>query len=243
MRINVKKRGPVARNLIFFVSLSFIYLFVLESISAGRSALSLASLQLYCLKNIYLVGFTLLVSYFIYSVKKISEWMLLAYFVLISFYSFSFFFENFDKFVLIFSFIYLLFAGNFFIFWKLELQDAVYSPGYNTHQIGLINKQKLNVRLKSSDLEYSGFLTNIGDNSCFVYIHGSLIPHGKKILLFTEFNGREFCSEGEVVTTYDHGVGLKLKENFRLKYKRTWNEYYGIIKDRGIYPTITGINQ
>lgn len=241
MGIKIKKRGPVVRNLILFVILSIAYLFILEAINSGRTALSLKSFKLYNVENVPLLFFALVVSYFIYHVKKFSKWMLLGYFALISFYSFANFFDNFDKLILIYSFIYLLFSGYFYIFWKLELKDVVYSPGYGARQIGLLNKQKLNIKISHKGYESSGFLTNIGRNSCFLYLESK--PLLRKVLLSTEFDGREFCTQGEVVTSYEHGIGLKLDEDFRAKDKRAWHEYYDIITDRSIHPVITEVNK
>jgi len=243
VKINIRKRGPVVKNLIFFVILSFIYLFIVESINNGESALNISSLKDFCLSNIFTMCFSVIVIYFIYSLRKVSKWMLLIYFGFISFHSFAYFFENFDKLILIYSFIHLLFSGYFYIFWDLELKDVVYSPGYSFNQIGLLNKQNLNVKLSINELEYFGFLTNIGENSCFIYVEGLNNIEGTKVFVSLEFEGREFCSEGELVTTFFNGVGLKVDQSFRLQDKRTWSEYYGIIMDRSIYPLITGINK
>ena len=86
MGVIVKKRGPVVKNLIIFVALSVVYLFVVQSINAGKTALNYEAFKSYCFNNLYILCFALVAIYFIFKVKVLSKWILLVFFGIIRIY-------------------------------------------------------------------------------------------------------------------------------------------------------------
>jgi small nuclear ribonucleoprotein (snRNP)-like protein len=124
----------------------------------------------------------------------------------------------------------------FLIFWFLELRESSYWPNYSHNTIGKKSLYNLPVEIElSNQLNISGRLTNWDENSCFIALDSSIEARNESVSIKVEYENREFVNIGEIVSSYDSGIGVRLDSQQR-PLSFSWNDFYLVIKERGLAP-------
>lgn len=227
-------------NLIIFLLLSLFYLHVIHSLKVGVSAFDFVHFKQLIKSERLLVMFTFLTLLLVTKVYNVSKYFVMAQYAVILYYSISIYLDDFNKLILLLVFVYALFGGYFGLFWFLELGEAIYGPNYSHLTIGprQIYDIPVSLELNNQSEIFKGHLSNWDARTCFIVTEREDISTAKgKGTLWVHYEGNQFCSEVEVCTSYDKGLGLKFTPttNFASSDRiiHDWNELYRLLKDRG----------
>ena len=203
------------------------------SISKGVSAKSLEML-IDNVKNYKpLIALAFITMFNLFRVKKVSKILLFLFCIIITVMTFNIFLESYDKFILIYNFIYLLSSYYFYSLLTLEMKEAVYEPGYRSNQIGDRRSYNIKVTIEGKAFKtLEGKITNWNKGSCFIALDEKPQSISGKVNIVFEYENREFEQVGQVVTSYENGFGIKFIE-VENSAKHDWSSFYAIIHDRG----------
>lgn len=232
MSLAIVKRSPLLRNLIIFVCLVIVYVYISLSLYEQSSILD-KQFAISTLKaNIPLVILTLMTLLSVWLAKPVSK-ILLAVYLLSAFgVTFPLFVYSFEKDLLFLNFIFLISGFYFWIFWKLELSEASYNPRFELNQLNIQPDQRIPVKIHQGEKQYKAILTNWDGNSCFMILEQSWEELSGEISVELNYEGQVFQNHGKVVSTYGPGIGVKFipREN---SDSLNWQQFYDIISDRG----------
>jgi len=206
------------------------------SVGSGVSAFNLWSLYKFLLENKPLVILLCVTVALVYLGKRVSKLLYVLFVILLSYKNLSIYFLNFDKVVLLFSFLYLLFSIYFFVLWYQELEIVVYWPGYKENDVGVKSIHNVNVELTLVDEKrvVEGVLTNWGEFECFTLLNGGDAAPAGRVRVRVIFENKNFFQEGTIVTSYAGGVGIKFKDVKYGEYSgEGWLDFFTIISHRG----------
>lgn len=127
--------------------------------------------------------------------------------------------------------------------WEIEITKACFNPKFWKNDLEKAKRFKMqsDVRLVGGRSLSHAQITNLDEKSCFLLIEEmanfeELKLNEIKIELATELEGIHFESIGEVMSVYDHGVGVKfvnlLEKN---NTKAEWSELYKVCLERGLF--------
>lgn len=232
MSLTIVKRSPLLKNLSLFVSLVLIYIYISLSLFEQSSVLDREFALSVFWSNLPLLGLYMLTLGTIWFAKPISKLFLAVYLLSAFGITFPLFIYEFEKDLLFLNFIFLISGFYFWIFWKLELNEASYVPRFELNELNIQPDQRIPVKIKQVQKQYKAILTNWDSNSCFVILEQSWEEISGSLTVELNFEGQVFENEGKVVSSYGPGVGIKFtpREN---SGSLNWNHFYDIINDRG----------
>ena len=236
MRIKLYRRSSVVKNIILFLIFSLVYLHVIISLDSGVSALNLeVFLKLIWTKK-HLLIFNILALVTVINARSISKVMFSIFIGIMLYEGLMVFFNNLDKLILVMNASYLIISYFFYLFWHLELKEAIYRPGFTKSMIGSKSVYDINVDVEAEFKDpVSGYLTNWNDNSCFLILTNNYendLRNTVKVTLYFESN--VFVQWGEIITSYGDGIGIKFFMNEQNEDKSLdWGDLYQIVTDRG----------
>ena len=236
--MKIYKRSIIIRNLIIHGVLSILYLHTIESISNGRTAVDIKYLNESLLSHPYLILFLLLTIFLINRVSRHSPKFFIIFCLFVFISSIEIFFATFNKFILSLNFVYIATSFISYILLKSELKESIYIPGFHKNEISKLSEYNLDVEIEdSSGNHFSGYLTNWGQNGCFLVLNKFRQLKGFVNLSFS-FGEKEFNCVGRIMTMYGSGFGISIINEKRKKdlLNLGWSEYYDIINQRGYVP-------
>ncbi len=205
----------------------------MESLEEGISALDIQGFLRFLNQNTLLLsvaGVSFISILFLNSFGPI----FFLVFCLVSLYKSSvYFLIDFDKLILILSFLYVILCYNFYQFLRLELKEPFYNPNFPLNIIPSYKNKLLPIKIKKNGIEYDAHLTNWGLNGFFCKLIGEGTPKGI-IEIEALINGHSFFAEGLIVTRVNGGVGIRIKKS--LIPEMGWVDFYGIISELGFRP-------
>lgn len=244
MSVKVLKRSRLTKNLLLYLPLCIFFIHIVESLSQGKSALSLA--EIFSLVDTHrpLLIFLPFVFTSIFYVKKLSRVLLLLFLGGVFVQSISPFFKEYDKIILLLNFFFIVVSYHFYLFWDLELKDALYRPGFTKNDLVECYPYDLDVTVKTeSGKPLKGQLTNWNPGSCFVALdvdnkNSFFFKRPQRVILELTIEGKKFESSGEILTAYYNGLGIKLDKRDKKSYLPSWEDFYAIIDQRGLKPLL-----
>lgn len=222
-------------SVLLFTILSYILMYIVNSIALGESALSVFSLKTFAENHLYLLGFLTITSIFIWKIQRQSHLFYLAFHSILLFQFVMSFINSQNKIILIIIFLFMIHVYLFFLTLNAEINSASNNPLYLSNQANLNFIKKMNVTIYSVDGVYEGFLTNWNDHSCFIHLPSleGEFPSGK-VKLITKHFGKEFTGEGSISSKYTEGIGIRFIETPEEVYN--WKLLTGILNKKGILP-------
>lgn len=172
------------------------------------------------------------------TLKRFSEWVLLACLIVIVGKSFILLSGSFNKLTLVLNFIYLLFAFYYFVSWELEVGLACFNPKFSRHDLEKESRFKITgkISLKEGDSESAVevHVTNIDEQSCFLLLpkDHSFDYSQAEYYLDAFYEGVHFKHKAELVSKYDRGIGLMFKKTPNTR--ASWFELYKVCLERGL---------
>lgn len=234
--MKVLKNSTLAKNIVSYILLQPLFLHIQISNKLGQSSLRLDTVLqiLWDYRLVFCIG--LLAIVLIVKGKELSKFATGVYLILTAIFGFIPFFSEFDKLILIGSFLNILFSFYLWLLWKLELKEACYHPGFNQNQIGRPNEYELPITLNRGGATYYGYLTNWDGHSAFFYLK-DYVPMKGSYDFEVNFADSIFKSQAEIVSKYGNGYGIKFHtDQSTSDFGNSWYDFYTMIKDRGYAP-------
>jgi hypothetical protein len=228
------KRPIVIKNILLFCLLSLFFLSVIESLEGGVSALDFKQFISRLRGDFLLVAGSMITFLSIYKGARFSPYLFLVFCSYIILRSFYVFFIDLDKVILFLIFFYSIVSYNFYLFLKMELREPFYNPSFPTNILPSFEYKKLPIVIKKDSKSYEAYLTNWGENGFFAQVSDAQKVRGSLDIEIT-IEGQTFFATGEVMTTNEAGVGVKVTKN--PVPDLGWSDYYGIINELGFRPS------
>ena len=231
------RKSATCNNIVIFLISSIFYWYIIHSIQKEQSAFNLSRISHFAMENLPIV---VLMTFTMLSIIRIKKWSIIPFVIYsgwISFECILIFMINFDKLILIFTFIYIICSFYFYLIWKMELNEVIYCPGYHLSNIGTKSEHhfETTVKFKNKELE-TGYLSNWGETCCFVVLNKKINFKNPSVLLEIAFEGKIFRQEGLIATGHGNGFGIKFVQKSHEDNGQNWASLYTIIKDRGYDP-------
>jgi hypothetical protein len=236
-QLKVKKKDVLVLNLIIFLGLSYIFLYLQYAYRHHLSPFSVAYLK----KSIELFWYALVpLITCAFLVWKHHRWSTSLYSfcaLLVSYKVVEGLFMEFNKIIVIALFCYAVisyFLGQLYAYYlSLASLNANYSPADLFDPL----LREMPCSIISNSTEVQGQLTNWDDEGCFIQLGQKWTP-AKKVKVIIQFKGRKFEQEGEVVAhTLDlMGIGLKFGKTPKALSAFNWDEFSELIDELGFKP-------
>ncbi|MCB9060604.1 MAG: hypothetical protein H6622_03675 [Halobacteriovoraceae bacterium] len=237
MRLELFHKSILMKNLIIYLLISPFFLHIISSIDSGYSAFDENHFKEFFFSYYWIFILSILTSRMVFLARSYSRIFIFFHSLAILGLSVSFFWGNFNKFILILIFLFTLFSFLFFLLWKLELNEPYLRPNFDIYQIGDKSLIKINCILKMKEVSYVGHLTNWDQLGCFMYIFNPITELYQTAILEVEFEGQIFSQNCTIVSKYENAVGLRfILQKTNSFFGHEWPDFYAIIAHRGYLP-------
>lgn len=122
--------------------------------------------------------------------------------------------------------------------WEIEVGFALYNPKYSKFDLQKESRFSISATIQSLKMpenSETALITNIDQHGCFLMLPKNTnlkLDTTQRFHLKATYEGVSFEQEAQLVTSYDHGIGLVFSEqpNTRL----SWSELYNVCLERGL---------
>lgn len=237
-QLKVRKKGIIVVNCIFYLMLSFFFVYLQYAYRSHVTPFSLLYLQ----KSLQIFWFIVLVLVFSAVLLWKHHKYCTVFFGLsasvVSYKILEGLFIEFNKMIVVAFFFYIVIT--YFLFQLLQeyLASARLNANYQHHDLYDPLLNALKCRVIGAGEEVSGVLTNWDDEGCFLKLDHLPSKNLKKVELIISFEGREFVEQGEVVarSTTLNGIGIKLRNSSKDLKIFNWNEFIELVNELGFDP-------
>ena len=237
-QLKVKKKDGLAINMVLFLGLTYIFLYLQYAYRHHLSPFSIAYLQ----KSIELFWYALIpLAITARLVWRHHHWSLPAYAFCISLVSYKVIeglFIEFNKIIVIALFCFLVIAYFLYQLFHYYLSLASLNANYSSFDLFKPLLKTIDCQISAEGTQYPGFLTNWDDEGCFIKLKQALPVSDDKVLITIHFKGRSFEQEGEVVAhSIDlTGIGIKFGKTPTGLNVFNWAEFDELIHELGFKP-------
>lgn len=243
MRVKIYYRSPVVWNLILYVFFSVVFLVLQEIYVNITSIMNRELLYSFFKDQAWYLGLCLVTSYSLISLNRFSRYWLIG--VVLSTFVLTAINLNaeFSKMILVILFFYLLIGYYLFQFYKMDMLEPFYNPGYSENRLfePMLNKINCSVFEKKSGRVAHGYLTNWSSEGCYVHLDEEQV-FSSQVQLTIEYEGVEFQNPAFIASkSKSHrGYGLKFlpEEKSEKSDIMGWWEFYEIIDQKGFSPEL-----
>lgn len=238
--MHIHSRPVVIFQLIFLCLLSPYYLHLAESLVNGVSSLDVVIFKNFILNRPLIM--LLMVSSVVaaWRMSKLATIMTTVLVICSLSVAMTMALQELNKIILLMSFVYAVTSYYLVMLYRVETGSAPYNPLYSQQTIGRLSEYDLPCFVYSGDHAYQGQLTNWDENGCFISLtpgEGGLADLREDIRIEVRLDGHIFEQIGEVVSTYERGVGIRFTSSAEERDTGyNWLEYFKIIDDRGYMP-------
>ena len=237
-QLKVKKKDVLVLNLIVFLGLSFIFLYLQYAYRNHLSPFSTAylrkSLELFWYVSIPLIACAFLV-------WRHHRWSIPVYSFCVGLVSYKVvegLFLEFNKIIVIALFCYVVISYFLYQLFSYYLDMASLNANYSPDDLFDPLLREIPCAVVADGTEYPGILTNWDDEGCFVKLTNSLptiLPNAKVLI---HFKGRKFEQEGELVAhSIDlKGIGIKFGKSPKGLNVFNWAEFNELVHELGYKP-------
>ena len=234
MRV-LRRERPIILVALFFL-MAPILIYEGDCISEATSVFNLVGLYTFFTENWYLFALGFLSFYSVFFLKIFAKIILPISLLVFSLELFWMYFQTDGKVLLFYSSIFLIFGILFYTLWLQAMEDALYVPNFRKNRLGDIGNAGLEIKLSSEWEEgLIGKLTSWSERSMFIALDGlerRVFP--SRIGFNIDFEGVSYQGEGTVITTFEDGLGIRIKEAEIKNRDFGWKDFYNIIEDRGL---------
>jgi hypothetical protein len=241
-QLKVKKKDIIVSNLIVFLFLSYLFLYLQYAFRHHLSPLSWA----YFKKSFELFWYIIIplitgISF----IWKHHRWAL-SFFVfcvgIVSYKVIEGLFIEFNKIIVVSLFFYIVISYFLYQLFKYYLNLANLNANYSPTDLfdPLLKKISCTltcvVNLQNENL--SGHLTNWDEEGCFIQMDSMPIELPSKVSIIIQFKGRRFEQEGEVVAQSMDSLGVGIKFGITPKGLNVfnWAEFIELVHELGFKP-------
>lgn len=236
-QLKVKKKDTIISNVVIFLALSFLFLFIQHAYRHHISPFSFVYLRK-GLELFWYVALTLILS-------SILIWRHHPYSIL--FYKISIFvvgfkvleglFIEFNKVIVIALFFYVTISYFLYQILSYYMSLASINANYDPNDLFGPLLKTIYCKVGNEEFELKGHLTNWDKEGCFIKLdEARKIPDKVDVTIF--FADRQFVQEGEVVSSSLDltGVGIKFQDTPKDLSVFNWSEFMEIVHELGFQP-------
>lgn len=232
-RTKYTKRSAVIINTLLFIVFSLFFLSVIESLEEGISALDVKGFLSFLDQNTFLLVVASCAFITVFFLSSFGPALFLLFCGVTLYKSALYFIIDFDKLILILSFLYIVICYNYYQFLKLELKEPFYNPNFPLNIIPAYKNTLIPVKISKNGIEYQAHLTNWAQNGFFCKLVDDGTPKGV-VEIEIVIGHHSFFAEGHVITRVPGGVGVRIGKS--LIPEMGWPDFYGIITELGYRP-------
>lgn len=209
-------RSGLLWNQIYFLIVSIVFLYAINTIGSSQSSFSFINLQSYLASNKLLISFAGVVGIFIFLSKKVSQALFFCYGLTCFSFAIYTLIYDFSKISAVLTSIFLVLFYYFYQLLSFELKKAYRNSLFKRNEVFDPLLKKIPVTLYGVDNnKLSGYLINWDEDSCYVKITtGELRSSTREYDVFTEFKGYKLEDVAVLATAnLEHKeIGLKFDE-------------------------------
>lgn len=230
-------------NVSLFVITSIFYVYSLIALSKGQSVLDVFTRPILDPIGLLIVviGVTTLLNVRLFN--RLSEKWLLFFICVSILRCFLLLTINFNKIILILSFVYIFFAFYFYIAWEVELKRSCYNPNFQKNDLTKHHRFPLEGILKIEDQSFACHVSNIDETSLFVIFKNEApnisknLPANSDVEVEIVIDHVRFKQRVSVIGQYDLGLGLSYAKNKEESDQKSYDfsRLYEILIDRGLF--------
>lgn len=239
-QLKVRKKGMIVLNCIFYLVLSFFFLYLQYAYRSHVTPFSVLYLQK-SIELFWYIVLPLIVSMgLLWKHHRYCSHAFVISTVLIGFKILEGLFIEFNKMIVLSLFFYVVISYFLYQLLNQYLSLAELNSNYSENDLfkPLLTEIHCSLQLNNGEHEYAGVLTNWDSEGCFVRLHEWPAEKMKKASLVIHFGGRDFVEHGEVVaqSTSLKGVGLKLKYSSKDLKVFNWVDFIELVEELGFDP-------
>ena len=243
MSVKIYYRSPVIWNLVLFVFFSFGFLVLQEIYVNITTILNKELLLEFIIYRSWYIGLCLITVFALIGLRNISKSLIIG--VILSTFVLTAFNLNqeFSKMILVILFFYLLIAYYLFQFFKMDLDEPFYNPGFDEKQLfePMLKRIECELTDNKSEASVKGYLTNWSEEGCFVYLEGPF-SLSSQLSIKIYFEGHEFIQPAYIASKRRGNAGYGLKFTLQSKKKNSdildWCDFFEIIEQMGYKPEL-----
>lgn len=237
-QLKVRKKDILVLNLIVFLFLSFVFLYLQYAYRHHLSPFSLVYLR----KSLELFWDAILplsiCSALVWKHHRFSAPFFTFCVSLVSFKVIEGLFIEFNKIIVVTLFFYLVIYYFLYQLYVYYLSMASLNANYVMSDLFSPLLKEVNCTLKWEQDELQGNLTNWDGEGCFVKLTSAVLNPGDKVHVRIDFKGRSFEQQGEVVAqSVDFtGIGIKFGKTPKGLNIFNWAEFNELVHELGYKP-------
>lgn len=235
-QLKVKKKDVLVLNMIIFLGLSFVFLYLQYAYSHHLSPFSMAYLK----KSFELFWYALIpliiCAGLVWKHNRLSVPLYAFCAALVSYKVIEGLFIEFNKIIVIALFFYVVISYFYYQMFDYYLSLASLNPNYSSSDLFDQLLKEIPCSWDQDGTQISGLLTNWDDEGCFVKLNGTITGDGPTGQLIIEFKGRRFIQKGEIVSLNKNGVGLKFGKSNKDLNLFNWAEFNELVYELGFRP-------
>jgi hypothetical protein len=237
-QLKVKRKDGLVVNLILFLIMSFIFLYLQYAYRHHLAPFSMAyllkSFELFWYAIVPLVACTIL----IWKHHRWSQGVFAFCIGLIGYKVIEGLFIEFNKVIVIALFFFIVIS--YFIYQLFANYRTLASLNANYAPTDLFDPllQEISCNIKYQEKELAGYLTNWDEEGCFVRLRQTSAGLASNVKVEIQFKGRVFSQDGEVVAqSIDFmGVGIKFGNTPKELNVFNWMEFNELVHELGYKP-------
>lgn len=236
-QLKVKKKDVLVLNMILYLGLSFLFLYLQYAYRHHLSPFSLAYLRK-SMELFWYISIPILFS--VIFIWRHNHLGLTAYGICVSIVSYKVIeglFIEFNKIIVIALFCYTVISYFLYQLYKHYLSLASLNANYSPDDLFEPLLKLIPCTLKVEENQISGFLTNWDEEGCFVHLNEPK-RIGSHLEVEISFHGRKFTQQGEVVAhSVDlTGIGIKFGKTPKGLEIFNWSEFNELVHELGFKP-------
>ncbi|MBY0517768.1 MAG: hypothetical protein K2P81_12735 [Bacteriovoracaceae bacterium] len=175
----------------------------------------------------------------IYLHRYYSKYFFAFFAFVITFKSLEGLFIDFNKVLMVVLFLYVCMSYAFYQLLGWKFSRAVFTPNFSAQILGSPMALRTMVELKSSEGNWTGYLTNWDAEGAFIYLDKPWPKANRKADLSLTIDGHLFEAKGTVIAaTWDEmGIGVEWNQDIKTE-ALSWNSLIELFNDLGWEPTL-----
>ncbi len=231
------KRSQNLKLILVLLVAAFLHFFVVSSLNIGESVFDIPRFIEFLYNKWFLLALFITTFLSVYYVRKTSKILLLIFLGTIFIWNFYLFFKDFNKSLMLLSFIFFVVSLYFVGILNFELEEAIYTPNFTLNDLEVRPFHSFNVWLEtSSGQKIQGILTNWDHNGCFFIPNENQTIKPQGLTLNIDFEQSRYTQKGQVVTAFGKGIGIRFNFHGESGSLFNWNDFYKILDDRSYRP-------
>ena len=236
-QLKVKKKDVLVLNLIVFLGLSFMFLYLQHAYRYHLSPFSVVYLKKSVEFFWYASAPLLLSAVLIWNHHKWSLSVFSYSVLIVSYKVVEGLFLEFNKIIVIALFCYVVISFFLYQLYGYYLSLASLNANYDSSDLFNPMLKEIPCSVILENEEFVGRLTNWDQEGCFIKLEKPLF-NKKRIQVVIDFKGRKFEEEGELVAhSVDFtGIGIKFGKTPKGLKVFNWTEFNELVQELGFKP-------